>query len=98
MIEPLGILPAYQGRGYGRLLLQLVLRELAARGAKKVEIGTWRDNEAAVHLYRVARLPPAKNSVFPGLRSGLRSALTSRLRTAGMGEIGAAHCAVVSFI
>lgn len=51
VIEPLGILPAYQGRGYGRLLLQMVLRVLAARGAKKVEIGTWRDNEAAVHLY-----------------------------------------------
>jgi len=51
LIEPLGILPAYQGKGFGRMLLQGVLQELAGRGAKNVEIGAWRDNRAAIQLY-----------------------------------------------
>jgi ribosomal protein S18 acetylase RimI-like enzyme len=52
LVEPLGILPAYQGKGFGRVLLLEVLRELADRGARRVEIGAWRDNLAAVQLYQ----------------------------------------------
>jgi ribosomal protein S18 acetylase RimI-like enzyme len=51
LIEPLGILPAYQHKGFGRMLLLGVLRELAGRGAKEVAIGAWRDNRAAIQLY-----------------------------------------------
>lgn len=52
LIEPLGTVPAYQGKGFGRVLLLEVLRELAGRGAQRVEIGAWRDNLAAVQLYQ----------------------------------------------
>jgi len=51
LIEPLGIIPLYQGCGFGRILLVATLRELAWRGAKRVEIGAWRNNEGAIHLY-----------------------------------------------
>ncbi len=64
VIEPLGILPAYQGQGYGRVLLQMVLRELASRGAKKVEIGAWRDNQAAIHLYESLGLRRRKTVTY----------------------------------
>jgi ribosomal protein S18 acetylase RimI-like enzyme len=52
LIEPLGIIPAYQYKGFGRVLLFRVIRELVRRGAKRVEIGAWRDNGAAIQLYR----------------------------------------------
>ncbi len=52
LIEPLGIVPAYQQQGYGRILLESVLRELKARGARRVEIGAWRENKAAIQLYQ----------------------------------------------
>lgn len=51
-IEPLGILPAYQRRGYGRYLLIATVHELKRRGARRVEIGAWRSNEPAITLYR----------------------------------------------
>ena len=52
LIEPLGIVPAYQHKGFGRILLLGVIRELVRRGAKRVGIGAWRDNGAAIQLYR----------------------------------------------
>ena len=52
LIEPLGIIPAYQQKGYGRVLLLGAARELINRGAQRVEIGAWRDNQAAVQLYQ----------------------------------------------
>jgi len=51
-IEPIGIVPAYQGRGNGRLLLQYALNHLYERGATQVKIGVWRENETAVTLYQ----------------------------------------------
>lgn len=51
-VEPLGIIPAHQGRGHGRRLLLAALHELNRRGARRVEIGTWRDNHAALTLYK----------------------------------------------
>lgn len=51
-IEPIGIDRAYQGQGYGRKLLLAALHELRRRGANLVEIGLWRDNAPAMHLYQ----------------------------------------------
>ena len=52
LIEPLGILPGYQKRGYGRFLLQSALQELARRGAASAQIGAWRTNQPAIALYQ----------------------------------------------
>ena len=51
-IEPIGILPAYQGMGNGRFLLQYAINTLYERGATQVKIGVWRENETAVLLYK----------------------------------------------
>lgn len=53
-IEPLGIVPAFQGRGCGRVLLQAALHQLVRRGAERVQLGVWRRNQAALALYRGA--------------------------------------------
>lgn len=52
VVEPLGVLPEYQQQGYGRLLLLCVLQELARRGASQAQIGAWRTNQPAIHLYQ----------------------------------------------
>ncbi len=51
IIEPVGILPAYQNQGFGRQLLSLAMRSLKKRGARRIEIGAWRDNQRAIALY-----------------------------------------------
>jgi mycothiol synthase len=51
VIEPLGIVPGSQGRGYGRFLLLSALHELGRRGAVRAQIGAWRSNERAIVLY-----------------------------------------------
>jgi ribosomal protein S18 acetylase RimI-like enzyme len=48
-VEPLGIVPAYQRGGYGRRLLLAALHNL--RQEFFLEIGTWRQNTAALNLY-----------------------------------------------
>lgn len=53
-IEPFGIAPPFQGRGYGRLLLQAALHQLARQGVTRVHLGVWRRNRAALALYRSA--------------------------------------------
>jgi mycothiol synthase len=50
-IEPVGIVPAYQRQGYGRVLLTAGLHWLKSSGAKRVRLGVWRQNTAAVQLY-----------------------------------------------
>ena len=50
-IEPIGIVPSWQGQGYGRFLLQTALHNLTRRAATRVRIGTWDSNKAAHHLY-----------------------------------------------
>lgn len=51
-IEPIGVVKRYQERGYGRLLLQAGIRRLVERGAEQIVLSVWRENAAAVHLYR----------------------------------------------
>ncbi len=51
-IEPIGIVREEWGKGYGRFLLLAALHELKNRGAEQAEIGVWRENETAVHLYQ----------------------------------------------
>ncbi|MCB8945938.1 MAG: GNAT family N-acetyltransferase [Ardenticatenaceae bacterium] len=50
-IEPIGIVDEWQGRGYGRFLLQSAIHTLSARGANEIHIGTWASNKPALHLY-----------------------------------------------
>ena len=51
-IEPVGILNRWQGRGYGRFLLQSAIHTLTIRGATSIHIATWGSNKPALHLYR----------------------------------------------
>ena len=51
-VEPIGIAAAQQGRGHGRRLLLAALHSLRRQGAAPVEIGLWRSNEVAMHLYK----------------------------------------------
>ncbi len=51
-IEPVGVAPAYQGRGLARPLLLAGLRQAADQGAKKVRLGVWENNSVAIRLYR----------------------------------------------
>lgn len=53
-IEPFGIAPSFQRRGYGRLLLQATLHQLARQGATDVHLAVWRRNQAARALYESA--------------------------------------------
>ncbi|MEZ4510619.1 MAG: GNAT family N-acetyltransferase [Chloroflexota bacterium] len=51
-IEPVGIVPAWQGRGNGRFLLHHTLAWLARHGYQEVHLGVWQSNQAAVQLYQ----------------------------------------------
>lgn len=51
-IEPIGVARAYQGRGHGRRLLLTALHRLRGREATVIEIGLWRNNAVAMHLYK----------------------------------------------
>ena len=51
-VEPIGIAAAHQGRGIGRALLLAALHSLRRQRAMPVEIGLWRTNEVAMHLYK----------------------------------------------
>lgn len=52
MIEPFGVVPAYQGQGYGRKLLIGALHKMRERGMRAASIGTWDANTRALGLYR----------------------------------------------
>lgn len=51
-IEPIGLLPQFQGRGLGAFLLKSGLNRLNAMGAYRIKIGAWEANQAAINLYR----------------------------------------------
>lgn len=48
----LAVLPEYQGRGIGRLLVQEVLREFQHRGLPLVSVNTQKDNLVSLSIYR----------------------------------------------
>jgi diamine N-acetyltransferase len=50
-IEPIGIVKAFQGQGYGRLLLHHTLHHLQTKEIQQVNLGVWADNTPARHLY-----------------------------------------------
>ncbi len=51
LVEPIGIKPEYQRQGLGRQLLLAAISELVKRGATSVQLGVWRQNKPALHLY-----------------------------------------------
>lgn len=51
-IEPVGLIPDYQHRGLGQPFLEQVLRQAREQGARTIKIGAWKDNFAAISLYR----------------------------------------------
>jgi ribosomal protein S18 acetylase RimI-like enzyme len=51
-IEPIGLLPQFQGRGLGAVLLKSGLNRLRAMGVYRVKIGAWEANQSAINLYR----------------------------------------------
>ncbi len=51
-IEPLGVVPGHQGKGYGRYLLLTALHHLRQKGVTQAIIGAWKQNQAAIHLYQ----------------------------------------------
>ncbi len=63
-IEPIGVAPAQQGMGMGHALFSQALWRLSERGARQVSVGVWRENEAAVALYRSAGLRPAASRYY----------------------------------
>lgn len=48
------VAPEYAGRGYGRLLLETLLREARARGAQRLFLEVRQSNTPAIHLYESA--------------------------------------------
>ena len=51
-IEPVGVVPEWQGRGNGRFLLQHTLSYLVRHGCREVHLGVWQTNHAAIQLYQ----------------------------------------------
>ena len=50
-IEPVGLLPEYQGRGLGKGLLSAGLNHAAKQGASRATVGAWRGNHTALAMY-----------------------------------------------
>lgn len=44
----------YQGRGYGQKIMKIVEQEAKKLGVKKIRLGVFEDNKAAVHIYKKA--------------------------------------------
>ncbi|MGH2536203.1 MAG: GNAT family N-acetyltransferase [Candidatus Promineifilaceae bacterium] len=68
-IEPIGLIPAYQGRGLGRALLLAALAELRAQGAERVRLGAWSDNQRALRLYAALGFRPEGSLTYLGRRT-----------------------------
>jgi len=52
VVEPIGVVPAHQGRGVGKALLVTALSAMRRRGAEAARLGVWKDNRPAIALYR----------------------------------------------
>src|SRR5690606_39854348 len=44
VVEPIGVVPAHQGRGVGKALLVTALAAMRRRGAEAARLGVWKDN------------------------------------------------------
>jgi ribosomal protein S18 acetylase RimI-like enzyme len=51
-IYGLGIMPEFQGKGFGKELLMLIIKDLTARGFSTIEIEVESKNENALTLYK----------------------------------------------
>ena len=51
-IEPIGIIRDAQGKGYGRIFLTTILRQLAKQQIQQVSLGVWANNHKAISLYQ----------------------------------------------
>lgn len=51
-IESIGISPDFQGKGFGKLLLQASINKLLKHGAKEIKLSVVSTNEKALNLYR----------------------------------------------
>ena len=51
-IEPIGIVPERQGRGYGRFFLNEILQRQKGEGKTAVSLGVWESNQSAISLYQ----------------------------------------------
>jgi mycothiol synthase len=51
-IEPMGVVPEMQGKGYGRYLLLDTLYYLRQRQIERLRLGVWTTNQAALSLYK----------------------------------------------
>lgn len=50
-VQTIAVAPAYEGRGYGRALLDFLAREAVARGAEQILLEVRADNPRAQDLY-----------------------------------------------
>ncbi|WP_237241515.1 ribosomal protein S18-alanine N-acetyltransferase [Rothia nasimurium] len=50
-VQTIAVTPAYEGRGYGRALLDFLAREAVARGAEQILLEVRADNPRAQDLY-----------------------------------------------
>ncbi len=55
--------PDYQGRGYARELMSILMRRIMKRGETPI-LHVRQENVSAIHLYREARLPHATPDSF----------------------------------
>lgn len=51
-VQTIAVAPAYEGRGYGRAMLDYLAKEARARGAEKIMLEVRSDNPRAQDLYR----------------------------------------------
>ncbi len=63
-IEPIGLVPAAQGRGWGRHLLLAALDRLRQAGCRSARIACWADNAPARGLYAALGFRPAGETIF----------------------------------
>jgi mycothiol synthase len=63
-IEPVGIAPAYQGRGLARKLLRAGILQAADQGATRVTLGAWENHGVALRIYRSLGFQPARTVTY----------------------------------
>ncbi len=66
-IEPLGIIRAAQGKGFGRKLLASALQRLKDEGYQEAQLAVWENNTAAIRLYQQFGFQRKHRRVFMGL-------------------------------